>query len=221
MSGETDHADVLQSFLDYKVFYKEPIFEAWHSQLGNLTLALFRTFREWNVGLENISANQNPTDASELRINVDLLNKKAIFSVGLGAASLSVIDPNWSEAAVIIRIAEAGLSAVKTTAAPEFEKQQLTLVMHLRPSRLTLRDIGSGFLNLQEEALVGDDIRAYGVAAYREDGHWVIDPSTVYPDALFVRLQRSYDVDVSLASAAEMLRDEEGRLLAAVRLRID
>lgn len=219
MTAEIDHAQLLHSFIEYKVFYREPIFEVWHRQLGDLTLAIFRAFRDWEVGLENISANQNPSDASEIQINVELLNKKAVFNVGLGASRLSVTDPNWSEMESIVRLAQAGIGAVLSIAAPDLEKQQITLNMHVKPDVSTQKEIGARFLRL-DEALFGHDIRAYGFAAYGEDGHWVVDPSGLYRDALFIRLQRSFEVNVTLELVAAMLQEEQGRLLAALGLRI-
>src|SRR5437660_1459173 len=132
MIAEKTPAQLMLSFLEYRGFYREPILEAW-AQRGALTLSLFRAFRQWNVGLENISEKQDPANASEAQITVDLFNKRASFILGIGSASLFFTNPIWEEADLITQVVRAGMDAIKTSVKVEVEKQQLTLPMHLKP----------------------------------------------------------------------------------------
>lgn len=218
--AEKIYAEVPLSFLEYRVDYREPIFEDW-GQHGSLALALFRAFRNWGIGLNNISGNPNPTNASEIRLTVDLLDRRMSFNIGLGAATFFVINPNWQEADVITRIALAGIEAVRTSTKADIDKQSITLAMHLVLKGHSIRDITSRFVQLDTNLIVGETVRAYGFAVYTEEGYLVVDTSSVYTEALFVRINRSFGPDKSFEEVANTLHKDENNALELLGLRID
>jgi len=142
---EKTKAEVLLAFFEYRVFYREPLFEVWGHH-GTLVHALFRAFREWDIGLENITAKENPANANEIQVNFNLLNWKAAFSLGIGSAGLVVNNPNWSEVDLIVKIGRAGLRALLETSKAQIERQTVTLSMHLKPQGRSVVDVTSKFL---------------------------------------------------------------------------
>src|SRR2546425_12318944 len=112
MSGKT-HADIPLSFFEYRAVYREPIFD-FHKLYGEVSQAVFRAFREWNVSLENVSHKQNPLNFSEVSTTFSLFGGRLAFNVGLGASGLLVTNPSWSEADLISKIANAGVEAVQS-----------------------------------------------------------------------------------------------------------
>lgn len=221
MTPQKSKAEVLLSFLEYRSFYREPMFEAWDRQ-GEVALAVFRAFREWNVTLENVYApRQNPSDTGDIQMSVDLFSKRFTFTIGLGAASLFVNNPTWAEAELIKSVARSGVQAVRESSGAIIEKQQASLAMHLKPGDRSLRELTSEFLRLDDSHMVGDNIRAYGFAVYREDSSWVVDTSGLFPEALFVRMNRIVGAEVTFDELLSKSREDQERLLEVLGLSLD
>jgi hypothetical protein len=220
MVAEKNTAKELLSFLEYRAFYREPIFEAW-DRYGAIALALFRAFREWNVGLESISVKPFPTNASEMQMSVDLLNKRFSFVVGLGAGSLFVLNPNWEEVELITKVARAGIGAIRAGTNTEIDKQVLTLSVHLEPQGRSVRDITSTFVSLDASPMLGENIRSYGFSVYTDNSSWVVDASALYAGALFIRLTRVFGPGASFEEIAGVIKTDEDHVLELLRLRLD
>ncbi len=220
MMAEKSAAEVLLSFLEYKAVYREPIFESWDRQ-GELASALFRAFREWNVGLENIHGRPNPSNASEIQMTVDLPNRGASFNFGLGAATLFVNNPNWAELDTMAKVAQSGIKTIQASTNADIDKQMLTLAIHLKPQVRSIRDITSSFIGLNINLLTNQMIRSYGFAIYLDDGYWIVDTSDLYSESLFIRLNRTFEADMTFEQLAETLRKDEISLLELLELRID
>lgn len=217
---EKSHADVPLSFLEYKVLFKEPIFEAWdrHSAIVRAT---YDAFREWNIGLESISGKQQPANAGEIQFTFSLLNGRASFNVGLGFASIFVTNPSWEEAELITKLASRGIEAVRTSTKAENERQVITLAMHLKPMDASIRDLTSRFVRADALSVMGNKVRAYGFSVYLEDSSWLVDSSALYPDALFVRITRTFVPTMSFQEVATTLKKDEDSLLDLLQLRLD
>jgi hypothetical protein len=214
-------ADLLLSFLEYRASYREPIFQAW-DRYGDLALAVFRAFQQWNISLDSIyAAKQSPANANEIQMSVDLFEKRMTFNVGLGAATLFVNNPSWSEANLIGEVVEAGVSAVTTSAGAEIDKQQVTLAMHLKPTGRSPRDILSKFVVVDGQSDRSDEIRGYGMALYRDDGYWIVDNSGLYLDSLFIKLQRSFGSLLPFDDLAGQFHEDENNLLQTLGLRLE
>lgn len=213
-------AEVALSFLEYRATFREPLFEIW-GQHGSLVHAVYRAFREWNVGLENVTAKESPANASEIQVNFNLLNWKAVFGVGIGSASLIITNPDWSEAEIIKKIARAGLEAVVRSSKAEIEKQLATLLMHLRPRGKSIHDITSKFVHSNLGKTIGERTRGFGFSVYGEESLWVIDLSATYSDALFVRITRNFNGSVPIENVALELQKDENRLLDMLELNLD
>ena len=220
MVTEKTNAELHASFLEYKAVYRDPAFVAW-DQTGKLTLELFQAFREWGASLENVFGNRAPDNASEIGIAFDLLNRKATFKAGLGAATLFVTNPVWNEQNQIAEVARAGIRALQIAAGVQIEKQSLSLAFHISSPGVSLLDLTAPFIRLDAFPSATESLRAYGFGIYRDDGYWIVDRSALYKDALFVRVNREFEPDASFEQLSETLRRDEIGILELLRLRID
>lgn len=213
-------AEVPLSFFEYRVSFKEPIFEAWERR-HEIVRATYAAFRQWNIGLENVTGKQDPANAGEIQMTFGLLSGRMIFSVGLGYASLFVTKPNWEEADLITRVARAGMESLRESSKAQVERQQVTLAMHLKPEGLPVRDITAQFVRLDYPAVRKNQIRAFGFSFYHDEGSWVVDSSMQYPNAMFVRVNRTFAPEMPFEEIASALRKEEDDLLDLLQLRLE
>lgn len=205
--------------MDYRVFYKEPVFDLWDRR-GAVAQTLFRAFRQWNVGAENINRSPNPADSGESLVSVELLNKRVLFSVGLTSAGAVVTRPAWDEQAQLLAIASAGIEAVRSILTVSMSRQVVSLAMHLQPQGRTILDITSNFVR-PIAAFAGQDTpTAFGFSVYSENAAWVVDRSALFSNTLFIRLTRSFPADQTLAEVANTLRKDEEKTLGILGLRI-
>ncbi|HWN98005.1 MAG TPA: hypothetical protein VNS63_01910, partial [Blastocatellia bacterium] len=190
-------------------------------QTGRLTFELFQAFREWGVSLENVSGVRAPENASEIGLAFDLLNGKASFKAGLGAATLLVTNVGWNDENQVTDIARAGIDTLQKAAGVHIEKQFLTLAIHVSSHARSLLDLTAPFIKLDAFPRAIESARAYGFGVYRDDGYWIVDRSALYTNALFVRINREFEPDVSFEQLAEALRSEELGVLDLLGLRIN
>jgi hypothetical protein len=214
-------AQVPLSFLDYRAFFESPIFGAWEERHHEVVAAVFDAFRPWGIGLEHVGGKQNPANLSELQMTFNLLGGRVVFSVGLEYSSVFVTNPNWGEADLIIRVAKAGTQAVLEAAKPAINRQQITPAMHLKPEGRRVSSITSRFVNADIPAVEPSAIEGYGFSIYRGNGSYVVDKSALYPDALFVRIMRTFGPDKPLEDLAKDIGQEEAGILELLNLRLD
>jgi hypothetical protein len=218
MELTANDADLKLSFFEYQSSYKEPIFGALTSSAP--MAALFSAFKEWNVSLSDISANQSPANAAEYQTTVELLNRRFVFSVGLGVAKLSVTNPNWSEVEQVARIINAGLTAIRSTTDAEISQQTVHLSMHLKPRGCSIYELTSRFISPETALVMSDQPLAYGFSVYSTDTTWIVDLSALSAEVLFVRLSRSFNPNVSLEEIFSSISRDQEKALEALRLRI-
>ena len=219
MQPEPINSKVLLSFLDYRVFYQEPVFDLWERR-GAVALALFRAFRPWNVMPENINRSPNPSDSGDSLVSVELLNKRVVFNVGLSSAGVVFTNPAWEDQEQVLAIASAGIEAVRSSLTVSMSRQVVSLAMHLQPQGRSILDITSNFVR-PTAAFAGQETpKAFGFSVYSENAGWVVDRSALYPDTLFIRLTRGFPPDQLLEELANTLRADEGNTLDILKLKI-
>lgn len=218
MSGTT-HAEIPLSFFEYKVFYEEALLPP-QTLYSEVTPAVFRAFREWNVALENVSYKQDPTNLGEVAVTFALLGGRVGFTVALGFASLLVRDPDWSEAQLIARIVRAGTAAVFRSGKVLAAHQRAAIAMHLKPASGGAKELVADVIQPREGVLTTQDVKGYGFSAYRQDSSWVVDTSALYPEALFVRIEHALSAEVSFEEISSTLRQDEIALMSLLQLDI-
>ena len=182
--------------------------------------AVFEAFRPWSITLADISAKQNPSNAGEVAIVFSLQDSRLTFSVGIGAATLVATNPDWSQEQLLSQIAMAGLQAVQSSIGVTFRQYLISLLMHAKPERLTLRELSADFLGLKSPKISRPTIKARGFSVYADDFSWVVDSSAIYEGALFLKIVRTFDPTVPFPEMAEMLRADQSELLGTLQLKV-
>lgn len=210
--AEKTAAEVRVSSLQYRAVFAKPIIAQW-GKTADLAQALFEAFREWNVSLENIASNQFPGNFGQVELSVQqFLQGRFTFRVGLDAASLSVWNPNWTEVSTIKGVALAGVEAIRQILRVELASHDVILDMHLTPQKRSRLELTSRFLPTDLKQ-TDKDFEGYGFLLHRKNILWHIDLSALFPDALYLRLFRSFAPTVSLDEIASTVQHEEVELL--------
>jgi hypothetical protein len=212
-------AEVRFASLESRAIYREPIIQRWN-QNGEITQAVFRALREWNISLDQVSETQFAANLGQLETTFQLLQGRFIFRVGVGATGLTVWNPVWSETDVIGRIYSAGVEAVRTSVPTEFDHHEVTLDMHVAPAGRTVSELTGGFVPSVLQKCVGDDVRGYGFILHKSEGLWHLDSSAAFADSLFVRIFRRFPPNASMHNMAATMRTEEGSFLEVLGLSV-
>jgi hypothetical protein len=132
-----------------------------------------------------------------------------------------VTNPDWSQEQAISQIATAGLRAVQNSSGVSFRRYLISLLMHVKPEHRTLSDVSADFLALKSPKISGPTIKARGFSVYADDFSWVVDSSAIYEGALFLKIVRSFEPDISFPQMAAALRADQGELLGTLQLTVD
>ncbi len=217
---QPEKARPLLAFLEFQAIYASPNFE--FSSRGSAVMSgVFEAFRPWNITLANISAKQNPANVGEVAILFSLPNFRVTFSVGIGASTLLVTNPDWSQEQLISQVAAAGLQAVQSSSGITFRQYLITSLMHVKPERRTLREVSAGFLSLKSPRISSPKIKARGFSLYADDFSWVVDSSAMYEGALFTRIVRRFEPTAAFPEMAAALRTDQSELLGTLRLTVE
>jgi hypothetical protein len=122
-------AELRFASLESRAIYREPIIQRWNRN-GEITQAVVRALREWNISLDQVSETQFAANLGQLETTFQPLQGRFIFRLGVGATGLTVWNPVWSETDVIGRIYSAGAEAVRTSVPTEFDHHEW--LMHRR-----------------------------------------------------------------------------------------
>jgi hypothetical protein len=218
MNNQTEIANLLRSYVEYRADFREPVLEVWN--YGEFNAAVFRAFRQWNIGLADITWNPNPTNAAEIQSKFELLKGRYVFTVGYGSTGLSVVDPFWEEAEQIGEVIRAGNAAVLSVTKAEISHQSVQMSFHLKPRSGNLSDLTSEFINPLFSSALGETIRARGFSLYTDNRVWVVDLSVLDPNALYVRLARTFAPSVAIEQIVEALAADQAKLLEMLKLEI-
>jgi hypothetical protein len=205
-------AEIRVSSLLYRAVYSKPIIAQWGKN-PEVAQALFEGLREWNISLENLVCNRSPENFGQVEISVQqFLQGRYTFRVGLDAASLSVWNPDWTEISTTKRVAYAGVQSVRQALHIEVASQALFLDIHLSPQGKNRLEVTSKFVP-PELKQRNNDFEGYGFMLHRRDRLWHIDLSALFDDALYIRLFRSFNADVSLDEIGSAIQNEEVEFL--------
>ncbi|HVA39438.1 MAG TPA: hypothetical protein VNF49_02145, partial [Candidatus Binataceae bacterium] len=80
--------------LSYVLTYTEPIIGGDNQRVAR---QVFASLGEWNISLENVSVSLFPANLAQVETAFQILQGRFTVKVGLGSASLAVLNPSWSE----------------------------------------------------------------------------------------------------------------------------
>ena len=210
-------ADVPLSFLEYRLLFRDPIFESWTMD-GGVISVVYQALREFGVGLENITSEPNPKNAGEVRLVAELASMRSTFVLRLGELGIIVNNPNWTEADSILGMAQSGIRRIREKIGFVASNQTISLALHIAPRDRDIRTMIAGLVTLKMKLLDDSAPTGFGIATYFIDHSWVIDLSTIYPNALFIKWDRTHKADVSLSEILGSIRNDQASLLRQLGL---
>ncbi len=212
-------AEVRFTSIDCRAIYKEPIIQRWNKS-GEITQAVFRALREWNLSLDQVSETPTAANLGEVVTTFQLLQGRFVFRVGLGFASLFVWNPLKPEVDLIERMSTAGIEAVRLSAQVELDRYELTLDMHAAPTGRTISEVTRPLVAPALANWIGDDLGAYGFRVHKSDTLWHVDSSDAFADSLFLRVSRRFAPGTAIGEMAAAIRSEEANLLNILGLSV-
>lgn len=198
------------STFEYKVLLADPIFAAFDTPT-KIAESIFRAFREWNVAFENITFRTFSSSANDLQVGCDFGDKRVSFVIQVQSCTLTVTNPNWSEAELIKTLMRQGIFAMGESTKGVPRRQSAVLAMHVGGLGLTRADRLAKFRPSIDFPMKSDG--GFGFCLYGENCSWLIDLSGIYGDALFVRIDRAFDASIPIDEVAASLYKDELKIL--------
>jgi len=213
MTSPLEAADISESYLEYRATLQTPMFPVWTIP-NPLIPSLHSMLAELDVNLSDITWNKDPSSVSDLQLTISILKLNAVLRVGVDTIFFSAFNPAWSEADALARLFGAVLARILQVGKTELKQQAITLAMHVKPGIEPFRE---ALIKMVRPDVIGE-AEMYGVSAYRQDFSFIIDRSSKYKGALFVRLDRTLAPNMSFEEIAKTLYTDEARVLGFVGL---
>jgi hypothetical protein len=214
-----DTANIQRPFLEYGSSFKEPITSMWYgARQGEVVGAMLKALSPWHLRLDNISWNQGPKNLAEAQVTFAVPSLLASIQLGVGGINTSAINPDWSQAAQFVSLFQTAVDTLKSVVTQELSTQQTTLGFHVVPDKRPFRDSLSRFVNVANLGV--EDAKMSGVSAYYTDSSFVIDGSAAFPDAVFIKLNRTYSGNVRFEEMADTIHRDEEKILRLLGLKL-
>jgi hypothetical protein len=208
LTRAVDAADIPESYFEYKATFTEPIFFAW-TLPNQVVVHVMPMLKDWGVELSDVSWNKDSNSFGDLQLTFNVRKLRAALRVSLETLTCIAMNPDWSEAPVLVELFERAVSVVRGLGIT-FRAHEHVLAMHVRQGD---RDFKARIATLVNEQLLGPG-EMYGVSVYREDGSsMAIDKSVRYEKAVFIRIYRTLPVGIPFVGIAKSLYDDEVAVL--------
>ena len=136
----------------------------------------------------------------------------------MGAIGTSILNPDWSRVSQFVSLFQTAADTARAVTGQTFKSQQTTLGFHLIPDKTSFRNALSRFVNLAN--LDAEGAKMFGVSAYFDDFSFVIDASAVFPEGVFIKLNRTYSGEVRFEQMADTIHKDEESVLRLLGLKI-
>jgi hypothetical protein len=211
-------ADIQMPFLEYRANFKEPITSIWiDRRLGPVIDALHKALAP-QLTFDNVTWNQNPKSLADAHVSISLPWIFSTIYVGIQGVTLTALNVNWSLASAYISTFQTAMDALRASTVNDFQGQQLTLGLHLKPGEKSFRDKLTQFVN--PKALGSEDAGFFGVSVYYPGFSFVMDLSGTFPGGIFVKLIRQHEAAKRFDEMAAILRKDEETVLRRLGLRV-
>lgn len=210
-------AQISQAFLEYKLEYTRPCFEAWIPQ-NRFMSAVYDALTPWGIQLRNVTLAPG-NNMEEANLTFGLPHIGVIVQVALGFFKQTVVNPDWSRANQMIELFEKVKNTVLKSAGAEVKSQHTVLALHVKPEGLQQKECVSRAVEFKTK--LGEDVVALGGGIYRRDSSLVFDKSAVFDDAVFVRLERQYPPETKFNSISESILKDEIQALNILGLDVE
>lgn len=218
-SDRLSTANIQRPFLEYRSIFSEPITPVWYGgHQGEVVNAVMKALSPWQLSLENISWNQSAKNLAEAQLTFALPALFSSIQLGIAGVTANALNPDWSRVSQFISLFQTAIDTLKTVVGQELKTQQTTLGFHLLPEKTPFRETLSRFVNVANLGV--REAKMFGVSAYYNDSSFVIDGSAVFPEAVFVKLNRSYSGMVRFEEMASRILKDEEKVLGLLGLRL-
>lgn len=205
------------SLADYTATFKRPLFEAW-SDREKLAGGLVDAFRGLSPEMPQpditLHSSEKFFDQSvSIRAGTNLT-----FRIHPNKCVVSAENPDWSESAKILERIHAGFDVLAEKASAQIAGQNLVLAMHVQLKDRPIKEVTAKLVNPDVARIWGADVASQGCVLYRVKGMIVIDSSSSYANALFVRISRDFDPEVAVDHIADTLLEDEKAIFGCLEL---
>lgn len=197
-------AEIPESFFESRFEFTHPIIESWNNQIGTVG-AILPALKSFGVSLADVTWEKDPKTFKDIAVYFNVLKLNAGLKIGLDWAVCTAANPDWADAPVLLSIFEQGMSALKKHLKVGVLTVDCSLAFHVQCKAADLFAKVSGFVRPE---LLGTG-SSYGVSLYADNFNYVIDKSVRFDKALFIRIFRRFQGDISFEElAAALLKDE-------------
>lgn len=209
--ADLETADIPESYFEYVARFEKPMFRAW-SIPNKCIEALYPEVSSYGATLGDVTWNQETKSARDLQIVINVPKLRATLRVGLEAAVFNVSNPDWSEGPQLIEAFQRSLAAIRHAGEATVSSQEVALAMHVRPGKTTkpFRDVLASLIDTKR---IGE-AQAFGLVTYNDDSSTLIDKSTRYADAVFIRVFRTFPPSREFVAIAAQIYEDESKALA-------
>jgi hypothetical protein len=209
--AEKIQGEIPYAIIEYTVSFEGTIAHGWGTP-PVIVDPVLQALRPFGFGLDGIELK----DASDKLNEFSILFKRTRppspalnFVVGLEKATLTVENPDWSEAEFLMKVAEAAMGSLMDSSKCGKKSQHLVANVHLQLKNRKTTEVGAALLNPNVLQLLDGEIQAPGIILVRNKASLVIDGSLAYANALFIRIIREHAPEVPLKAMADcLMRDE-------------
>ncbi len=200
----TDAPNIPESFLEHRQAFASPWLDRWTTPNPFIRL-LHDVLKEIGVDLTDFTFNPNPASLGDTFLNIGIRRLNAAVKVGLDSVTFSAANPDWDAAPQLISVFDRVAEKIRELVDASPASQETTLVLHAISTAVNL---GTVTASLVRPDLLGD-ANFYGISLHRSTGTVIIDKSLRYEHAAFVRIQRRFLGEDSLAHVAAAIYDDE------------
>jgi hypothetical protein len=201
--------NIPESFLEHRQIFANPWVDRW--TVPNPFIAtIFPLLKSSGAELTDITSNKDAANVGDNYVNFAITKLNAAIRVGLDHLTFLVGNPDWSMAPQLVELFDAISERFKEFVDSPPATQRLTLAFHVTAGDISLREKTSHLIN-------GDRLGEadfFGISLYRENYSVVIDKSMRHDKAAYIRIQRTFDGQLTFAEIAPQLYEDEANVLA-------
>lgn len=210
------------SQLEYVVTFEAPLMGL-VGKLADAIVPFIKALAPWGFVFEECELNLNspkPRDHTIIFHRLSTAPPPAMrVTLRWSSLTVTVDQPDWTEAASLVKLCETVLETVKSVTEVKFSTQQIILAMHIQSATTPRNELTSALLTpVAREIFGGSAITGQGLILHRADGNILIDNSAGFANALFVRIQRNFDGSIAISHISETLLGDELKLWDVLKL---
>lgn len=213
---EKTKAEVKFSSFEYQGSFADPVFDT--APLVSAGQAVYAALKPWNISPQDAKYIFPVSSVADPVISFELANRKYLFSLAHSAIALKVDWADWSQAELIIQMAETFKKTVTGVLNTEVTGHRLNILIQVVLEGKLIKDITKPLAAPLKRMV--DDLDCYGFILHTTRGLFLVDKSVVNPNGLFMRIEHRFDGQTTFTKMAEALHADELWLADVLALEI-